>query len=517
MSELDANILEGWEINSNHPSQNSLQSLIIQGIQLGIILMPRQSYREHKPYAQVLTAALLCQATVGDFPGHPEWHAFTAQDNRISLKASPAALWELIRHYSQRPDFPSPKTAIQQFSRRHLRPIEAIRDTLTDMGQDRLALTNETKRFRGSSKIRTFTLTFRYPYTDISQNLKWLFARNGEWDRRAQTKGATSDKVPSQIRQTQLMLEACLDQIVCHFPEDLSDFTHAQLKHITTFIPLIRIALEEYSLISSINPTLEAKLALTLGKLYLTEGNIKQAGQLFERCLSLGDLSEINGLHYLGVFYSLCENYSQAENAYLQALDLRQERFPFQLLNIASTHHNLSLVYIRQGEYQKANSHLNQALDLRKNEPFVLAHSLQLRGELLLAQGQPSESQASYQKALRLVSNLTNHKAVLIAECKRGLARLQAKQGNYRQGKVLWEEALQILADSDSLDQPIATLLRADLAAVNVRLGKPEAADDLYKEALSLGEKFYGESHSLIVKIRQDYEISKSIISQLGP
>lgn len=469
--------------------------------------MPRESYKEHKPYAELLIAALLCQATIRDFPGHPEWEAFTASENRIHVKASPLALSALVEYYSQRSDFPANRNALRRFQKLRHRQSDVLRDTLTDMSQQRLGLTDEPKRSRSSPKTRDFCLTLPYPCSEVKRNLDWIFSRNGHWDRLVQRDSSTSKGDP-EIHKTQLALENWLDRAACHFPDDLSEFTPSQLRGIALFIPHIRIALEESS---SIDRKLEPKLALTLGKFYLTDGKPELARPLFERCLGLGDLAEINGLHYLGVFYSKTENYTEAEKHSLEALRLRCQRFPGQYLNVSATHHNLALIYIQQRQYHSASHHLSQALKLRENDPLLQAHSLQLQGEFLQLQSQPLEAQSSYEKALDLVGNLHEDKAILVAECKRGLARLQAKARNYPQARTLWEEALYVLDSSSNIEHPLTSVVKADLAAVSILMGDFGEAEKLYRESLSYAEKAHGDHHSIVIGIRQDYEFLRAI------
>ncbi|MDJ1169997.1 tetratricopeptide repeat protein [Roseofilum sp. BLCC_M154] len=471
--------------------------------------MPRPQYRnpKRKACAEMLVAALLCEVNQGAFSSSGEKVRLRTQDYGIFVRGTPAALLDLMEFYSEQPDFPAKKGSVALF--RQLGSVkvrrEGLRDTLTDMGRERLGFTDEEKRSPRSSPIREFRLRLHYAPTEVRDNLRWLFGANGEWDRRAQEQSRVRGKegVHPLVRETQQKLLEYLYEAIKLFPSDLSEFTPSHGESIAPYVQIMASALDQDGVLDEM---IGPMLMLNLGKFYLATNELDLAFPRFEACVQSGGVTGANGCHYLGVWYTRREDYSRAEYYYLQALQgrgaiRRDNRHP----DLGATHHCLALLYIYQGQYALATNHLQTALDIWQDRPFSLARGLQLQGELCLRSQDLSGAKDYFIRALELAGERQEHNAIAIAECLRGLAKINAKQRHYQAARQLWQEALDLASRFRYQEHPLYPLLMADLAAVHGFLGDSSTAQQLYKTALCKAGNIYGEQHQVAIAICQDY------------
>ncbi|MBP0039064.1 MAG: hypothetical protein J7519_15370, partial [Roseofilum sp. SID1] len=112
--------------------------------------MPRPQYRnpKRKACAEMLVAALLCEVNQGAFSSFGEKVCLRTENYGIFVRGTPAVLLDLIEFYGEQPDFPAKKGSVKLFRQLGSAKVqrEGLRDTLTDMGRERLGLTDEEKR-----------------------------------------------------------------------------------------------------------------------------------------------------------------------------------------------------------------------------------------------------------------------------------------------------------------------------------------------------------------------------------
>lgn len=474
--------------------------------------MPRPQYRnpKRKACAEVLVAALLCAVHDGGLRASGEGVLLRSQDYGIFVRGTPAALLNLIEFYRQQGNFPAKKGSVALFCQLGSAKVqkEGLRDTLTDMGRERLGFTDEQGRGQRSSPIRQFSLRLHYAPTEIKDNLRWLFATGGEWDRRAQEQSKVSKPEPVNplVRETQQKLLDYLYEAIKLFPSDLSEFTPSHCESIAPFVQIMASALDQQPVLDAM---IEPILMLNLGKFYLATNELDLAFPRFEACVQSGGLTGANGCHYLGVWYTRREDYSKAEYYYLQALqgrasigsDNATHRHP----DLGATYHCLALLYIYQNQYTLATEHLQTALDLWQDRPFSLARGLQLQGELCLRHQDLNGAKDNFSRALERAGERQEDNAIPIAECLRGLAKINAKQRHYEAARDLWQEALDLASQFRYQEHPLYPLLMADLAAVHMFLGDRPTAEQLYETAHSKSRNIYGEQHQVAIAILQDY------------
>jgi len=478
--------------------------------------MPRPQYRnpKRKACAEMLVAALLCEVNQGAFPSFGEKVCLRTENYGIFVRGTPAALLDLIEFYGEQPDFPAKKGSVKLFRQLGSAKVqrEGLRDTLTDMGRERLGLTDEEKRSPRSSPTRQFRLRLHYAPTEIADNLRWLFASGGEWDKRAQEQSQVSKSEPVNplVRETQQKLLEYLYEAIKLFPSDLSEFTPSHCECIAPFVQIMASALDRDGVLDEM---IEPMLTLNLGKFYLATNQLDLALPRFEACLNSGQLTAANGCHYLGVWYFRCEDYSKTEYYYLQVLQGRREVWgdnaPYRSRDrhpdLGATHHSLALLYIHQGQYALATEHLQTALDLWDDRPFSLARGLQLQGELCLQHQDFIGAKDNFSRALELAGDRQEHNAIAIAECLRGLAKINAKQRHYERARQLWQEALDLASQFRYHEHPLFPLLMADLAAVHVFLGDRPSAEILSEKAQEKALRIYGKQHQVAIAIIHDY------------
>ena len=103
----------------------------------------------------------------------------------------------------------------------------------------------------------------------------------------------------------------------------------------------------------------------------------------------------------MGNIYFHQELYHQAQERYTSAFE--SFRITGNLFGQATAVNNLALIAIEKGNFNKAMTHFNEALELRiqyKKEPYLIAHSYNYIADLYLRMGNMKEAMAYYQKVI---------------------------------------------------------------------------------------------------------------------
>lgn len=190
---------------------------------------------------------------------------------------------------------------------------------------------------------------------------------------------------------------------------------------------------------TSINENqLMAKTHYEIARGYLELGNHNKSLFHLNQCLKLNDVNENQGLtskahNYLGINYYQLKLYDKAIEEYSRARDYAVGLADYDK-KLAIAFNNIGEVYVEKGDYEKARSHYEKALALKREygDLELLAGTLINLGKLALLENRPSEAIPYLEEIIfildkdRLSDNL-KEASVLLAEAYKSKQDLTSK------------------------------------------------------------------------------------------
>jgi CHAT domain-containing protein/tetratricopeptide (TPR) repeat protein len=162
---------------------------------------------------------------------------------------------------------------------------------------------------------------------------------------------------------------------------------------------------------------------------------------------------------------------------------------------------NLALIYTQLGDFEKANSIISDVINLSKeiqtNQPTqkLLAQALEVKGKIQLSTGQAEQALETWQNATQIYREIDDTT---------GVTQAQINQIQALQTLGLYDRAAKtVVAIDKNLASEPDTLLKAkalqSLGNVLLQVGEIERAESVFKNSLSIAEKF--QSRETIVDI----------------
>ena len=278
--------------------------------------------------------------------------------------------------------------------------------------------------------------------------------------------------------------------------------------------------------------------------LLFTEGKYKQAHVMYETALK--PLQKENQALWaektqnFGLCNLLEGNFAQAESALKEAQDKESTLYGPKSLQTLSTTVNLINLYVKKGDYAKAETNANSVLqNLDKTQPGSSgvedaclaalsrvnarqAHYVKAEdyaNQLIKrAEDKSDANSTDYARALErlasiyvdeqkyvgaepllqrakviLAKQLPNHP--YLAECLVNQAELFIDQGKYDDADVLLQQALSILKSAYGSEHSDVAECLIDIAYVKAQQNKTEEAEAAYKRAIAIDSKTIGEEH----------------------
>lgn len=235
----------------------------------------------------------------------------------------------------------------------------------------------------------------------------------------------------------------------------------------------------------------------------MAEGKLAQAEVEYSRCLkmtekvrgamypSIADLSErIAGIAFLNL------RYSDAEQYYVRAVDIRRKGKPVDNVAIAADLNNLAACEIYQNKYPEAEKYLQEATTAMSTEKKlgdqgVNVHILRTKSMLYEKQGKIKEAEAALKQSLAIAETCTFENDSLMAASFNELGRFYIKQKNYAEAESALESAVQLAEQLKfGAEHPILETSLANLAAAYIDDNKLEKAESPLVRAIAINEKF---------------------------
>lgn len=218
-------------------------------------------------------------------------------------------------------------------------------------------------------------------------------------------------------------------------------------------------------------------------------------------------------LHYifsiLGNFYSEQGLPSLAKNWYERGLLAAQTRLGVNHPAISASLNNLAGFYQAQGEYAKAETLLNWALEVNQKmgeETLDLATSLNNLAGLYKIQGLYNQAESLYLQALEIKLSLLGEAHPTIAVGLNNLAGVYYAQGHYNEAESLYTRAFQIKECLLGEMHPSLIAGLNNLASVHQAQGRYDDAEAMYVRAATLSSQIWGKDHPSTIAISRNLQ-----------
>ena len=252
----------------------------------------------------------------------------------------------------------------------------------------------------------------------------------------------------------------------------------------------------------------------SLGGLYEEQGRSTQAGEAYSSALAiwenlLGPDHEdvLRRLNNLVVLYRLYGKFSLAEPLYERILDLHTDGVGDEPREAAQDYANLALLHAAQSKYDQAEPGLLKALELLEKVPDAAADrawTLDQLGELLVQQQRYPEGQQRLAQAQQIWQEVYGEEHPDLAVNLELLGRLHFRQGQWTEAEDCYRKALALKERflGNLHRETICTL--GSLAEVLRGADRAEESRSLHREVLFRREKAAQLSNEERVKIQED-------------
>ena len=232
--------------------------------------------------------------------------------------------------------------------------------------------------------------------------------------------------------------------------------------------------------------------------------NYDRAMQYHRAALNYARTDSLKATSYnnIGFVYSEQGDYSRALSYYEKALQIQSQIYGEQHSSVATSYNNIGCVYSNQGDYNKAMSYYEKALKILlqvygERHPDVAALYNNI-GFIYDNQGNYNQALSYYEKALsiRLQINSEQHPDVAVSYS--NIGSVYDNQGDYSRALSCYEKALQIQLQIYGRQHPSVATIYNNMGGMYIDQGDYDQALACYKKALSIQLQVYGEQHAAV-------------------
>ncbi len=207
--------------------------------------------------------------------------------------------------------------------------------------------------------------------------------------------------------------------------------------------------------------------------------------------------------YFLGGVQQQLQDFTAAEAAYQQSLQLREQTLGATHSAVAVSLNGLAGVYYALGDYQRALPLYQRALSIDEqasgSEQRVVAIDLNNLAETYRSLGDFAQAEPLLKRALEIDKAAWGEDSPRIAIRLSNLAEIYRQQGDYAKAEDLLQRALKL--DQAALDKgendPLNVAIRLNnLGRLRVTLGDYAQADQYYREAVEIWRARLGEHHA---------------------
>jgi serine/threonine protein kinase/tetratricopeptide (TPR) repeat protein len=255
-------------------------------------------------------------------------------------------------------------------------------------------------------------------------------------------------------------------------------------------------------------PELRAELLDTMGRVYRklglydsAQGLLKDSLRLRRQLLDPDDLRVAHSLHNLANVLRDMDNNAAAEPIIREAIDIQRRSGDTENLDYASGLNNLGSILEDKGELDQAQALLEEALAIKRRLPDVdqddIAVSLNNIGKLYAAREQYDAAEPYYREALAIRRRLTKGlpdpgTAINLSN----LASLLEDKGDLTGAEAHYREALEMRRKLyPGEPHPLVARSLNNLGRVLLAKGDATGAEKCYREALEIADVKLGPDH----------------------
>ena len=204
-------------------------------------------------------------------------------------------------------------------------------------------------------------------------------------------------------------------------------------------------------------------------------------------------------LEVLGQVYRSLTLYEEAMPLLERALSLQRARYKTDHPKIASTLHELALLYQRSGHYDLAEPLFQEALAIRRRLYHASAHpdvaeSLSGLAGLYHRKDRYGESESLYREALWQQEALYGAHHEKVAKTLENLGRLFRSKGQYAEAEAALRRALAIRQRFPEKKMPIMNA-SLHMGGLLVEMGAYDEAEPILRDIQATWKGFYGDHH----------------------
>lgn len=266
------------------------------------------------------------------------------------------------------------------------------------------------------------------------------------------------------------------------------DYVHAERWSLDA-VSVLEMAEEHSDLARSLN---------ALGGAYYFQNRWAEASEQVERALKIQQkiddrMGIARSLTNLGVLYRVNCEWDKAINAYTQAIEMSEDMGTLEAV-LSNAHNNIAVVYLHQGLFQLAETHLQKSLTIKQGigTTFEVPETLNNLGFSRLLQGDLEPAESYINRSIEICRE-KNEQASL-CEAMRYQAELQLAQGNLDAALETCQAAT-VLANKSASKVDEGSALRT-LARIFLQKGQLQQAKQAATTSLRL---FKGINHAFEV------------------
>ncbi|MEM7350169.1 MAG: tetratricopeptide repeat protein [Acidobacteriota bacterium] len=306
--------------------------------------------------------------------------------------------------------------------------------------------------------------------------------------------GGISD--PSQARGTQITARELLDSGVARLATDFAE-----------------------------QPEVQARLMVTIGKVYASLSLFDVARPLFEKALALR--RQALGNEHVDVAESLDElanllretgDYAAAEPLFREALQLRRELLGDEHADVAKSLDGLALLLRAKGDMEAYGTLVRLALAMRKNlfgdEHPAVAESLKHLAIFYRSRRDYEQAEPLFRQSLAINRKLLGEEHPEIATSLDNLAGVLMEQGESEAAEPLFLQALEMKRRLLGEEHPTLATSLNNLALLLKNRGDYAAAVPFYRQSIEVYEKVLGDEHPYVASALHNMAVALELIGE---
>ncbi|MGK7905282.1 MAG: tetratricopeptide repeat protein [Hormoscilla sp.] len=201
----------------------------------------------------------------------------------------------------------------------------------------------------------------------------------------------------------------------------------------------------------------------------------------------------------LALIYRYQGRFPEAEQLYLDALQIAKKMFGNEDTQVAGILNNLAVVYRHQGRFAEAKTLCEEALrmSIRLLGPAHsdVARSLNNLAIICEYQGEFDEAEQLYREALKMSKRFLGEEHPFVAQCLNNIAVLYMKQSRFPEAEEKHLEALEMRKRIFGQEHPHVAQSLHNLASLYEDIGRLFEAESKYLEALQIEKRMLGQDH----------------------